>query len=98
MAQQTLLPQILDPATGNSTEGRWMVSIYNNDLNSFGEVIGILMRATNCSRDEAEIEAWEAHTYGKASVHFASLPECESTAFVISTIGLKTEVSPEWKD
>jgi hypothetical protein len=96
MSQTTILPEITSP--GTETEGRWMVTIYNNDHNSFGEVIGILMRATCCTREEAEIEAWEAHTFGKAPVHFATLPECEGAALIISTIGVKAEVSPEWND
>ena len=94
-----LLPEIIDPAQSHGTkENRWMVTIYNNDHNSFGEVIGILMRATECDREEAEIETWEAHTYGRAHVHFAERGECESAAEVIGTIGLRTEVTPEWSD
>jgi ATP-dependent Clp protease adaptor protein ClpS len=62
------------------------------------EVMEILMRATQCKADEAAIETWEAHHYGKAPVHFASRDECDSAALIISSIGVKTEVSREWKD
>ena len=79
MSLTPLLPEIIDPAHSSGTkENRWMVTIYNNDHNSFGEVIGVLMRATECDREEAEIEAWEAQ--------------------VIQTIGVRTEVTPEWSD
>jgi ATP-dependent Clp protease adaptor protein ClpS len=75
-----------------------MVVIYNNDTNSMDEVIEVLMRATRCDLDEAYIEMWEAHTYGKAPVHFAGRGECEEAAAIISSIGLQTEVTREWED
>jgi ATP-dependent Clp protease adapter protein ClpS len=75
-----------------------MVVIYNNDYNSFDEVIEILMRATRCDAQEAGIEAWEAHTFGKAPVHFGGRQECDQAALVISSIGIETEVAPEWED
>jgi ATP-dependent Clp protease adaptor protein ClpS len=93
------LPKPADPANSNRNgQSRWMVTIYNNDHNTVGEVIGILMRATHCNREEAEVETWEAHHLGKAPVHFAERSECESAAWIISTIGVRTEVTPEWND
>ncbi|RYG16096.1 hypothetical protein EON82_25430, partial [bacterium] len=53
---------------------------------------------TQCDEEEAQTEMWEAHTYGKAPVHFASREECEGVASTIETIGVKTEVAPEWDD
>jgi len=75
-----------------------MVVIYNNDTNSMDEVIEVLMLATRCEYDEAIIEMWEAHTFGKAAVHFASKSECEDAALIISSVGVKTEVAKEWND
>jgi len=72
--------------------------IFNNDTNTFDEVIAVLMHATGCQSEEAEIEAWEAHHYGKAPVHFAPRAECDVTALEISRIGLKTEVAREWEE
>ncbi|MBS1717811.1 MAG: ATP-dependent Clp protease adaptor ClpS [Armatimonadetes bacterium] len=80
------------------TSGRYMVTIFNNDDNSIEEVVGILMEATRCSQQEAAMETWEAHHFGKAPVHFASRQECEKIALKISTIGVATSVDPEWKD
>jgi hypothetical protein len=94
MSQPTLLPQIDDP--GPDIGGRWKVIIYNNDYTDRDQVCEILMRATLCELQEAEIEVWEAEAYGKAPVHFAGREECESAAWIISKIGVKTEVSPEW--
>ena len=62
------------------------------------EVVEVLMRATGCDAEEAAIEMWEAHTYGKAPVHFASREECEAAAGTIASIGVRTEVQPEWDD
>jgi ATP-dependent Clp protease adaptor protein ClpS len=78
--------------------GRQAVIIFNNDHNNVEEVIAILMVATGCSIEEAEIETWEAHTFGETAVHFADLEECEAVARVISRIGVRTEIRPEWKN
>ncbi len=94
MSHPLLEPEIQTPATG----GRWMVVIHNNDHNSFDEVIIALMDATGCDSGEASIEAWEAHTFGKAPVHFAARSACETAAQVIESAGIRTEVAPEWND
>lgn len=56
------------------------------------------MSSTGCGLEEAAMEVWEAETYGKCPVHFSSRNECEIVAVMISSIGVKTEVSREWKD
>ncbi len=95
MSQTVLEPEVID---SGSTQGRWAVAIFNNDINSIDEVIQILMLATGCSLDEAKIETWEAHTFGKTRVHFDSKPKCELVASIISTIGVQTEVAREWEE
>lgn len=90
-----LQPDLLDASTRT---GRWMVVIFNNEVNTFDEVVATLMEATGCDVQEAYIEAWEAHTYGQAPVHFANREECDAAAQVISRIGVATEVRPEWED
>jgi ATP-dependent Clp protease adaptor protein ClpS len=75
-----------------------MVTIYNNDHTAYEVVVFTLMVATGCDEREAQIETWEAHHYGKAAVHFASQKECEEVAAIISSIGVRTEVTPEWPD
>lgn len=78
--------------------GRFAAIIYNNDANSFDEVIDIIMLATSCGMEEAQIETWEAHTYGQAPVHFASEAECLRVATTIASIGVRTEVRKEWEN
>ncbi len=96
MQSPLLQPEISDPQNG--TGGRWMVVIHNNHTNSFDEVIVALMAATGCDLEEASIEAWEAHHYGKAPVHFADQSTCVDAAATISRIGVVTDVLPEWND
>lgn len=79
-------------------ESRWMVVIYNNDVTPFEAVIEILMLATKCDYEEASIEAWEAHHYGQAPVHFAGKDECDEIAVMIAQVGVQAEVRPEWND
>ena len=78
--------------------GRWMVMLYNNDWNTQEEVVAILIKATGCDLEEAYLEMWEAHTYGKAPVHFGADSECREVSEVLGTIGLFSEVVPEWQD
>lgn len=93
MSRTLLHPEVIESQSG---VGRWMVVIFNNDVTGFDEVIEVLMRSTGCSATEAYIEAWEAHTYGKAPVHFSEKTECEVVASMISSIGVRTVVSLEW--
>jgi ATP-dependent Clp protease adaptor protein ClpS len=72
--------------------GEYVVVIYNNDYNSFDEVIAVLIHATECDLQEASLEAWEAHTFGSAKVHHAPQFECKHVARIIASIGVKAEV------
>lgn len=90
-----MLPEIVETPAGT---GRWMVVLFNNDHTAFDEVVSILMRATGCSANEAFIETWEAHHYGKAPCHFAERTECEVVAAMISSIGVRTQVRREWEE
>jgi len=94
MANGLVLPEIVETPTGT---GRWMVVLYNNDVTAFEDVVAILMRSTGCSANEAYIETWEAHHYGKAPCHFSDKTECEVIASMISSIGVKTQVRREWE-
>ena len=62
------------------------------------EVVRILIEATGCDFEEAFMETWEAHHFGQAPVHFAGEAVCHGVATIISTIGVKTEVTKEWND
>jgi ATP-dependent Clp protease adapter protein ClpS len=73
----------------------YLVIVYNNETNTFDEVTFIIMLATGCPPDEAEMETWEIHHLGKSVVHNASEPECTRIAEIIATIGIRVEVVKE---
>ena len=79
----------------DSDESGYIVTVYNNDHNTYEEVIMILMIATGCAQSEAEIEAWEIDHLGKSVVHHGANAECERVAEIVSKIGIKVEVSQE---
>jgi hypothetical protein len=73
----------------------WIVTVYNNDVNTYEEVMTVLMLATCCTAEEAYIEAWEIDHYGQCVVHRADEDECKGVAEVVSTIGIRVEATPE---
>ena len=72
-----------------------MVVVYNNETNTYDEVIMVLMAATGCSAEEAYIETWEIDHFGKCAVHYAPETECLCAAGIIARIGIKVEVTEE---
>jgi len=86
-------PEILDSMGG--TGDHWIVTVYNNEYNTWDEVVGILMAATGCTEEEADMETWEVDHLGKSVVHHGSQEICESAAEIIAQIGIRVEVSEE---
>jgi ATP-dependent Clp protease adapter protein ClpS len=86
------LPSETSPGTGY---GNWIVTVFDNDHNTEEEVIFILIKATNCSQDEAIMETWEIHNLGKSVVHHGAETICREVADVIATIGIRVEVGEE---
>lgn len=78
--------------------GRWMTEIYDNDFTPLKQVVETLVKATRCTFEEANTEAWEAQTFGKAAVYFGSFEECSSVASALEIIFVKTCVRKEWGD
>jgi ATP-dependent Clp protease adapter protein ClpS len=90
------LPETVNqPDTGQEGRGGWIVTVFDNDFNTQSEVINILMVATGCDLEEAEMETWEVHNLGKSVVHHGDQPECEQAASVIAQIGIEVRVSQE---
>lgn len=99
MATRVSTPASLPVKSNQSVAvGRWMAVIYNNETSTFDDVIEALQLATDCDLEEAQIETWEAHTYGRAAVHFDSRTTCQGVAAILTSFGIRTEVEPEWKD
>jgi ATP-dependent Clp protease adaptor protein ClpS len=68
------------------------VILYNDDVHSFEEVIGQLIKATGCSTEKAEGLAWEVHTRGKAVVYTGEMSKCLKVNSVLEEIDLHTQI------
>ncbi len=88
------LPDLEDLNTGHQTGG-WIVTVYDNDKNTYEQVMTSLMFATGCTAEEAYMETWEIDHLGKSVVHYSSERECQRAAEVISRIGIKVTVTEE---
>jgi hypothetical protein len=86
--------EIHELGAGERTDG-WIVTVFDNEQNTYEEVVTILMIATHCGVDEAFIETWEIDHLGKSVVHTGSREACATVAQIIGTIGIKVEVSQE---
>lgn len=81
-----------DNGTGGGT---FVVTVYDNDFNTYHQVYKILMEATNCPPEEAEMETWEVDNLGKSVVHHGSKAVCEEAAAIIRKIGIHVTVTEE---
>src|SRR4051812_11808958 len=82
----TILPDLEDDIRHIGGGDGFIVIVYDNDTNTPEEVIMILLQATGCSLEEAQMETWEVHHLGKSVVHHGSREECERAAGIIRTI------------
>jgi ATP-dependent Clp protease adapter protein ClpS len=89
-----LQERIQEQGPGTGDDG-YIVIVYNNEHNTYEEVMDILMRATACTAEEAWIETWEVDHLGKSVVHHGGADECEGAASIIRTIGIRVEVRQE---
>ncbi|MGI8924797.1 MAG: ATP-dependent Clp protease adaptor ClpS [Fimbriimonadales bacterium] len=88
-------PEVAEEISTGSGRGGWIVTVFNNDFNTWEEVMTILQMATGCGPDEAYIETWEIDSLGASVVHNAGKAECSEAAGVIGTIGIKVTVSED---
>jgi len=77
---------------GTGTDDPWTVILFNDEVHTFEEVIGQLMKATGCGRGEAEDLAWTVHNEGKATVYEGTFEECFEVQQVLNEIQLVTEI------
>jgi ATP-dependent Clp protease adapter protein ClpS len=91
----TIVPEREDLDTRRSEQEGYIVIVYDNDKNTWDEVVMILQKATGCTLEEAEIETWEVDNLGKSVVHHGGKEECDRAAGIIRTIGIRVEVVEE---
>lgn len=92
---QPVIDPTLEELADDTGSGGWIVTVFDNDYNTWDEVVSILITATGCGLDEAQMETWEVHHLGRSVVHHGSETVCNKAAQVISTIGIRVTVSEE---
>ena len=68
------------------------VILFNDEIHTFDEVIGQLIKAIHCDSARAEAIAWEVHTTGKSAVFEGAMPECLKVSHILEEIGLHTQI------
>lgn len=68
------------------------VILFNDDVHTFDEVIGQLIKAIHCDSTRAEAIAWEVHNTGKAVVYEGPMPECLKVSHILEEIALHTQI------
>ncbi|NWF50850.1 MAG: ATP-dependent Clp protease adaptor ClpS [Ignavibacteriaceae bacterium] len=68
------------------------VLLFNDDIHTFDEVINQLIKAVNCTFEEARLLAFEVHVKGKAVVFSGSLNQCLKVTSILEEIALHTQI------
>ncbi len=68
------------------------VVLYNDDVHTFDEVIGQIIKATKCSRSKAERCTREVHNTGRSIVFTGAIGPCLRVSSILEEIALKTEI------
>ena len=68
------------------------VILFNDEVHSFDEVIGQIIKATGCDQTKAEGLTWEVHNSGKAMVYEGPMTECLRVSHVLEEIALMTQI------
>jgi ATP-dependent Clp protease adapter protein ClpS len=68
------------------------VILFNDEIHSFDEVIGQIIKATGCDTTKAETLTWEVHTSGKAMVFEGPMDNCLKVSHILEEIALNTQI------
>lgn len=68
------------------------VVLYNDNWHTFDEVIEQLIKAVNCTYEQARSFAFEVHVKGKAIVFSGSLKSCLKVTSILEEIALHTQI------
>ncbi len=68
------------------------VILFNDEIHTFDEVIGQIIKAIRCGTDRAMALTWEVHNRGKAVIYEGDMPECIRVSEVLEEIGLHTQI------
>jgi ATP-dependent Clp protease adaptor protein ClpS len=68
------------------------VILFNDEVHTFEEVIGQLIKAIMCTESKAEALAWEVHNNGKAVVYTGEMIKCVEVSSILEEIALMTQI------
>lgn len=85
---------VLDDESVNDTdlERPANVILFNDEIHTFEEVIGQIIKATGCEKSKAEALTWQVHSTGKAAVYQGAMTECLRVVSVLEEIALHTHI------
>ena len=81
-----------DDSTETIVETPAKVVLFNDEVHTFEEVIGQIIKATGCDLKKAEALTWEVHHSGKAIVFDGEMPKCVRVSAVLEEIELMTRI------
>ena len=68
------------------------VILFNDEIHTFDEVIGQIIKATGCDETKAEALTWEVHNTGKAMVYAGPITKCVQVSHILEEIDLLTQI------
>ena len=68
------------------------VMLFNDDWHTFDEVIYQIIKATQCSFDQARAFAFETHVKGKSIVFNGPMTRCIKVSSILEEIALITQI------
>ena len=77
---------------GVATQEPAKVVLFNDEVHTFEEVIGQIIKATGCDLTRAETLTWEVHNAGKAMVFVGEITKCVQVSHVLEEIELMTQI------
>jgi ATP-dependent Clp protease adapter protein ClpS len=89
---ETNIAPVKEEDEDTATQEPAKVILFNDDIHTFDEVIGQLIKAIHCDSNRAEAIAWEVHTQGKAVVYEGPMPECLKVSHILEEIDLHTQI------
>ena len=87
------IPDVAQEVTdGTDTAHPAKVILFNDEVHTFEDVAGQLVKAIRCSYSRGMEFANEVHTRGKACVYTGEMTECLRVSAVLEEIALHTQI------
>ena len=81
-----------DEGTDVLVEKPARVILFNDEVHTFDEVIGQIIKAIRCDLAKAEKLTWEVHTTGKSVVYEGEMTRCVEVSGILEEIELMTQI------